>query len=243
MAYVGYKLTPEARERLLKAFPPKYPEVVAHHITHRMGKSKKPLPGKVEVVGHVDDGHGVQAAVVSVNGQTHREDGKPYHVTISIDRARGRKPAHSNDVVQNGFTEVEPFEIEAHPHQFESWHNGSMSPSDVLISNVLNEISFSRLGGAHRSGQSRRGGAPKPPAAAKTPHSAPSPIPNELPHSPHHRGEHRIISKHNSPEAPASSFKEPRSNARVFGKGRTQPRMVTRRNYGTKHGTNIWHQR
>lgn len=135
MPYLGFKLSPQAREGLLKAFPPKYGDVIAHHVTSHFGVQRgtqPPAPAKVEVIGHADDGAGVQAAVVRVGGQTHREDGKRYHVTISIDRSRGRKPVHSNDVVNRGFTEVEPFEIEASPQLFDSI-------ADALISNWLVE--------------------------------------------------------------------------------------------------------
>lgn len=133
MPYLGYRLSPQAREALLRAFPPKYKDVIAHHVTSNPGVkigTQTPQPEKVEVIGHADDGEGVQAAVVRVGGRTHREDGRRYHITISIDRARGRKPAHSNDIVNKDFTEVEPFEIEAHPHLFES-------VADALIHEVL----------------------------------------------------------------------------------------------------------
>lgn len=135
MPYSGFKLSDSSRSKLLKSFPPAYPEVIAHHVTHNSGVkrgSPPPVNSKVEVIGHVDDGNGVQAAVVRVGGKTHRDDGRRYHITISIDRAKGRKPAHSNDVVEKGFTEVEPFELETAPHVFESIPDG-------LIKMVLNE--------------------------------------------------------------------------------------------------------
>ena len=104
-AYHAYVLSPESREALLKKHPPKYSEVIAHHVTHAFGVKKddrKPdHPESVEVIGHIDDGKGVQAAVVKVDGKEFRPDGKRYHVTISIDRSQGRKPVHSNDVIKD----------------------------------------------------------------------------------------------------------------------------------------------
>jgi hypothetical protein len=116
--YHAYVLSPESRAALLKKHPPKYPEVIAHHVTHAFGVKKESRvpehPKSVEVIGHVDDGKGVQAAVVKVDGREFRPDGKRYHVTISIDRSKGRKPVHSNDVISDlGYTTVRPYRISA----------------------------------------------------------------------------------------------------------------------------------
>lgn len=101
-AYRAFVLDTRSRAALLKEIPPKYHEIVAHHITHAMGKGVLPShPRSIDVIGHVDDGAGVQAAIVRVDGNSTRPDGKPYHITISIDRRSGRKPAHSNEVIQD----------------------------------------------------------------------------------------------------------------------------------------------
>ena len=116
--YHAYVLSPESRDSIIKNHPPAYPEVIAHHVTHAFGVKKgertPDQPKNIEVIGHVDDGNGVQAAVVKVDGREFRPDGKRYHVTISIDRKKGRKPVHSNDVISAlGYEKVKPYSISA----------------------------------------------------------------------------------------------------------------------------------
>ena len=97
----GWKLDPEDRGRLLAHFRPLFPDVVADHVTLSVGTADAPLPTARagEVVGEVDDGAGVQALVVRVGGTIDRPDGKSYHITWSLDRARGRRAVESNDVI------------------------------------------------------------------------------------------------------------------------------------------------
>lgn len=104
--YTAYVLDAKSRRELSKHFPPKYPETVGHHVTMKFGVSKdapKPRPAKLEVVGYVDDGEGLEALVVAVNGKVNRPDGSLYHITWSLDRSLGRKPVHSNALVQAGY--------------------------------------------------------------------------------------------------------------------------------------------
>ena len=71
MADVGRLLHPDDRERLLAAFPPAYPRVVARQVALEGGERPDfPLPGEAEgfVVGVADDGAGVQALVVEIGG-------------------------------------------------------------------------------------------------------------------------------------------------------------------------------
>ena len=100
--YIAYVLTPESRERILKEFPPKYPEVQAHHITAEFGvpeTSSKPPRAPILVLGHVDSGDGLEALMVAVGGATRRSDGGFYHITLSLDRAAGYKPKDANKLV------------------------------------------------------------------------------------------------------------------------------------------------
>lgn len=104
--YTAYVLDAKSRRELSKHFPPKYPEFVGHHATVKFGVPKdapKPRPADVEVVGYADDGEGLEALVVAVNGSTQRPDGSVYHITWSLDRSMGRKPVHSNALVQSGY--------------------------------------------------------------------------------------------------------------------------------------------
>jgi hypothetical protein len=101
----GWKLDLGERERLLGRFKPLFPDVIADHVTLRTGTDHEtPLPRETEgeIVGEADDGAGVQALVVRIGGTTDRSDGSTYHITWSLDRARGRRPVESNEVLAKG---------------------------------------------------------------------------------------------------------------------------------------------
>lgn len=107
MAYSAYVLESASRDHLLGLFPPKYPDVVAHHATYGMGDHQMPFTDEIKVIGYVDDGKGLECLLVKVLGREDRPtDGKPFHITWSIDRSKGYKPVHSNRVIQ---------EVEAQP--------------------------------------------------------------------------------------------------------------------------------
>lgn len=104
MAYTGWELPEDERQRLLQLFEPRYPDVIAHHITHRFGVAPEAavLPPEVtgKVVGIADDGEKVQALVISIDGRISRPDGNTYHCTWSLDRAQKAKPWMSNEVIE-----------------------------------------------------------------------------------------------------------------------------------------------
>ena len=96
---LGWKLDLAGRTELLARFPPVYAETVADHVTFGR-KSKAPAMPEADratVVGRADDGRGVEALVVEVNGTTGRWDGGTYHVTWSL--GPGRKAKESNEVI------------------------------------------------------------------------------------------------------------------------------------------------
>ena len=99
---IGWLLDEADRQSLLDRFPPIWPDVVAHHVT-LASKTGAPLPTETagEVVGQVSDGKGLQALVVAIGGTTDRPDGSTYHITWSLDRAAGRTPVQSNDVLRD----------------------------------------------------------------------------------------------------------------------------------------------
>jgi hypothetical protein len=101
--YTGWLVDPHAREALLARFPPRYSVVVAHHVTLKFGDADAQPPGEVsaEIVGEADDGSGVQALVVAIEGATARPDGGTFHVTWSL--AEGRKARESNDAIARGW--------------------------------------------------------------------------------------------------------------------------------------------
>ena len=96
---LGWKLDLAGRTELLARFPPVYAETVADHVT--FGRKSKapamPTAGRATVVGRADDGRGLEALVVEVNGTTGRWDGGTYHVTWSL--GPGRKAKESNEVI------------------------------------------------------------------------------------------------------------------------------------------------
>ena len=106
MADLGRLLHPEDRERLLAAFPPAYPRVVARHVALEGAAAPAfPPPAHAEgfVVGVADDGAGVQALVVEIGGTTRRPDGSAYHITWSL--GARRTAVESNDVIrERGWT-------------------------------------------------------------------------------------------------------------------------------------------
>ena len=118
--YVGWLVEPEAREALLARFPPRYPRVVAHHVTFRFGDRAAPLPVETsgEIVGEADDGRGVQALIVRIGGTERRPDGGTFHVTWSL--ADGREARESNAVIaEHGWRPVEPTPVPLEPRGFE----------------------------------------------------------------------------------------------------------------------------
>jgi hypothetical protein len=117
--FVGWLLDPRDRAKLLTQVPPRYPDVVAHHVTLAVGtKARRPPPSALagEIVGRADDDAGVEALVVRIDGTTSRPGGGTYHVTWSLDRARGRRPADSNDVLARcGWTKLGPVKVRLLP--------------------------------------------------------------------------------------------------------------------------------
>lgn len=102
MSYIAWELPDTERQRLLVAIPPTYPDVVAHHVTYQFpATDQDPLPGAVVglILGVSDNRDSVQALVVSINGSTRRPDGGTYHITWSLDRAKGARPVDSNAVI------------------------------------------------------------------------------------------------------------------------------------------------
>ncbi|MDP8993706.1 MAG: hypothetical protein M3N07_01790 [Pseudomonadota bacterium] len=98
---IGWKLDRAQRKELLQQFPPKYPNAVADHVTLKSGASEEaPLPQEThgEIVGRADDGRGVEAMVVSIDGTIDRPDGSTYHITWSLED--GREAKESNDVLR-----------------------------------------------------------------------------------------------------------------------------------------------
>jgi hypothetical protein len=99
----GWKLRQVDRELLLRRFPPRYENVVADHVTLRVGAAPEtPLPDKPDdskIVGRADDGRSLECLVVEIDGTTDRPDGSTYHVTWSL--GAGRRARESNDLLRD----------------------------------------------------------------------------------------------------------------------------------------------
>ncbi len=97
---VGWTLDKGERGVLLERFPPLYAATVAHHVTLATEAERHALPNAVHaaIVGHSDDGRGVEAMVVTIDGYTARPDGSTFHITWSL--RDGRRARESNDVLK-----------------------------------------------------------------------------------------------------------------------------------------------
>ena len=118
----GWKLPEVERELLLRQFPPKYENVIADHVTLRVGATPEtPLPkqpGDARVVGRADDGRSLECLVVEIDGSSDRPDGSTYHITWSL--GAGRKARESNDLLRDhGWDPIEaPIPLELTPARF-----------------------------------------------------------------------------------------------------------------------------
>ena len=118
----GWKLDRAQRHELIGRFPPKFRHVDADHVTLAVRAAKDaPLPGETEgrIVGRADDGKGVEAMIVEIEGTTDRPDGSNYHITWSL--ADGRKAKESNDILrtQKWVMFDEPIPIRLEPARFQ----------------------------------------------------------------------------------------------------------------------------
>ncbi|KKC25999.1 hypothetical protein WP12_11485 [Sphingomonas sp. SRS2] len=120
---IGWKLDPIQRAELLRRFPPRWPDVVADHVTLQANAphdAALPAATAGELVGRIDDGQGLQAMVVRIAGTTARPDGSVYHITWSLDRKRGRRAVESNQVLaDHGWISLdEPIPLSLRPARF-----------------------------------------------------------------------------------------------------------------------------
>lgn len=118
---VGWKLDCDHRAQLLERIQPRYGKVIADHVTLAARvAADTPLPEIMTavVIGRADDGQGVEALVVEIDGESDRPDGSTYHIIWSLEPER--KPVESNDVIaEHGWTALdEPLPISLTPARF-----------------------------------------------------------------------------------------------------------------------------
>lgn len=121
MSTVCYELSEKSRTELMEKFPPKYSKPYGDHITLDVGGTDEMVPAspkKVEVLGIADDGNGLEAMIVRVDGSLARpSDGKIFHCTWSLEpdktasidldiltpkderKEKPYRPVHSNGLV------------------------------------------------------------------------------------------------------------------------------------------------
>jgi len=114
----GWKLPPDERELQLARFPPKYENVIADHVTLRVGGTELPRKPNASIVGRADDGQSLECLVVELDGTTDRPDGSTYHITWSLGPCR--RAIESNDVLRDHVWESisAPISIELEPTRF-----------------------------------------------------------------------------------------------------------------------------
>lgn len=87
--YAAFILDHESQEKLTRAFPPKFSEVRANHITiahDTIDPSVLFTPKSIKVVGYASNNQGIEAVLIEVDGQQFKSDGNPWHITISFDK-------------------------------------------------------------------------------------------------------------------------------------------------------------
>lgn len=94
-------------------FPPKFPDVIAHHITLVHGAPPRDASAyggetAFEVYGYAADDSLETILVKPINGSPIRANGQRFHVTVSLDRSKGRKPVQSNDLIAKGVWSATP---------------------------------------------------------------------------------------------------------------------------------------
>ena len=119
---IGWKLDRGNRNALLARFPPSYPDVIADHVTLQTDAGREPLPDPVDaiIVGKADDGDGLECMVVTIDGTTGRPDGSTFHITWSLDKAKGRQARQSNDLLrERGWDKLDqPVPVKVEPARF-----------------------------------------------------------------------------------------------------------------------------
>jgi len=115
----GWKLSESCRAELLRRLGPRYARVVADHVTLASGKAgeegEAPHPvGRAEIIGRADDGAGVEAYVVAIDGLTDRPDGGTWHVTWSLGHEREARESNAA-IAECGWTEIPARPLELIP--------------------------------------------------------------------------------------------------------------------------------
>jgi len=100
--YLAYELPQRLRNALIEHYPPQFPNMIGHHVTLSVGISSTiclPKDGEIVVIGHLTDNDSIECFLVTVDGNDKHSSDRYYHITWSINRAKGRKPVDSNSII------------------------------------------------------------------------------------------------------------------------------------------------
>lgn len=129
-SFTALFLTKESRAKLLERFAPQFPDIKLDHLTIQYpAHDDRSLfdPQSICVTGYITDGNGLEALIAEVDGQQFRNDGQPWHITLSCDSARRvpdnlklddddadqvYKPKHSNTLIKHALNHTKPYDIE-----------------------------------------------------------------------------------------------------------------------------------
>lgn len=117
--YTAFLLSDAIRDSLLEVFAPSFDTVKADHITHHYGAEGFDdlfIPQEICVTHYIKDPDGLEALKVTVDGKANKPDGRPYHITWSLDKTQTLsptikelsseqddvcyKPQHANDLIK-----------------------------------------------------------------------------------------------------------------------------------------------
>lgn len=101
MKFSGWMLPDAERAKVLSRFPTRYADAKASHVTRSLDDDSIPEDAEIIAQAYVNDGNGIEALVVRVNGEVRRPDGLVYHLTLSV--GEGRSSKDSNDVIASPF--------------------------------------------------------------------------------------------------------------------------------------------
>ena len=120
--YNGWLITPISRATILSWFPPKFNNVYVHHITNQFKVlDTDPFLNEatIVIVGYALNEDGIEAVVVSVDGNLYRPDGNIFHCTLSLDLEKGFSPKDSNKLILNDWQPLDfSINIDTYPHFF-----------------------------------------------------------------------------------------------------------------------------
>lgn len=117
--YLGIFLDSESKNELLRRFPPKHGNIEADHVTVMFRPSEEEMDAFLEdfqfgqqipmkVTGYAEDDKG-QALAVELPTELSPHVRRSPHITVSL--APGVEPLYSNELIEEGTTEVEPVTV------------------------------------------------------------------------------------------------------------------------------------